>query len=215
MPKTLTKNPEQRPSATDLLAHPFITKAKTRVLLQPLLDKQDQIISRIGRDAALGIEPEEEGDDDDDEDNGEGTVRRSDVKKGKKNRSDSTIEESDCGTVVITDSGSTGYGTTVLVNSDDDDDDDTGTIRKPHKSKLAGSGNYVPPFLDHIKKQQAEPPITPGNPKYAHLSLDQLKKMVEEIDLQKEKEIATIRDKYATNKRSLMAAIDERNKQKS
>lgn len=39
--------------------------------------------------------------------------------------------------------------------------------------------------------------------------------MVEDIDLQKDKEISTIREKYATNKRSLMAAIDERNKQKA
>jgi hypothetical protein len=38
--------------------------------------------------------------------------------------------------------------------------------------------------------------------------------MVEEIDIQKEKEIATIREKYATHKRSLMNAIDERSKQK-
>lgn len=37
------------------------------------------------------------------------------------------------------------------------------------KSK-GGSGAYVPPFLDHIKKQQGgedkqQAPITPGNPK--------------------------------------------------
>jgi len=117
---------------------------------------------------------------------------------------------------VITDSDS-GYGTTVLVNNSDDDEEDTGTIKKGSKSRSTGSGAYVPPFLDHIKKQaeDRQAPITPGNPKYAHLSLEQLKKMVEDIDLQKEKEISQIREKYATNKRSLMAAIDERNKQKS
>jgi len=218
--KTLTKSPDQRPTATELLEHPFITRAKTRVLLQPLLDQQDQIISRIGRDAALGIEPDDDADEEDDDDN-EGTVRRNDVKKAKKRPSSTGTsggnnDDNDCGTVVITDTGSTGYGTTVLINSDDEDD--TGTIRKSNKSRPPGSGAYVPPFLDHIKKQQAEDkqaPITPGNPKYAHLSLDQLKKMVEEIDIQREKEISTIKDKYATNKRSLMAAIDERNKQKS
>lgn len=215
--KTLTKSPDQRPGATELLEHPFITKAKTRVILQPLLDQQDQIISRIGRDAALGIEPEDEGDDEEDEDGGDGTVRRNDVKKAKKRSSgsDGSDNENECGTVVITDSES-GYGTTVLINSDDED---TGTIRKSGRSK--GSGAYVPPFLDHIKKQQGaeennkQSTITPGNPKYAHLSLDQLKKMVEEIDVQKEKEISTIRDKYATSKRSLMAAIEERNKSKA
>jgi len=215
--KALTKSPEQRPSATDLLEHPFITKAKTRVLLQPLLDQQDKIINAIGRDAALGNEPEEDDDDDDDETGG--TVKRNDIKKSTRRSSGSESEE--MGTVVITDSESTGYGTTVLINSDDDDED-TGTIKKSSKSKIGNSSQgYVPPFLDHInKKQQAggedkPAPINPGNPKYAHLTLEQLKKMVEEIDLQKEKEIIQIREKYATNKRSLMAAIDERNKQKS
>jgi len=222
--KTLTKSPDQRPNAPELLEHPFITKAKTRVILQPLLDQQDQIISRIGRDAALGIEPEDEDGDDEDEDGGEGTVRRNDVKKPKRRaNSDGSDGDNECGTVVITDSEPNGYGTTVLINSDDED---TGTIRK--SGKKGGSGAYVPPFLDHIKKHQGggggggggedsnkQTPITPGNPKYAHLSLDQLKKMVEDIDLQKDKEITVIRDKYATNKRSLMAAIDERNKQKA
>lgn len=211
--KTLTKSPDLRPNATELLQHPFITKAKTRVLLQPLLDQQDQIIARIGRDAALGIEPEDDDDvDDDGDDDDAGTVKRNDKRVKKRTSSNGSDGEQEMGTVVITDSDS-GYGTTVLINSDDED---TGTIRKGGKSK-AGSGAYVPPFLDHIKKQQAEAsaPITPGNPKYAHLSLDQLKKMVEEIDVLKEKEIGQIKDKYATNKRSLMLAIDERNKQKS
>lgn len=210
--KMLTKSPDQRPSAQELLEHPFITKAKSRAILQPLIDQQEQIISRIGREAALGIEEQEDDGDDDDDDSDAGTVRRNDTtKKGRKQADSDDDSDQDCGTVVIT--GSDGYGTTVLVNSDDD----TGTIKKS-KSKSKGNSTYVPPFLDHIKKNQApeekQPPKIPGNPKYAHLSLDQLKKMVEEIDVQKEKEIATIREKYATHKRSLMNAIDERSKQK-
>lgn len=66
--KTLTKSPDQRPSSTELLEHPFITRAKSRVILQPLLDQQDQIISRVGRDAALGIEQEDEEEEEDEED---------------------------------------------------------------------------------------------------------------------------------------------------
>jgi len=222
--KMLTKSPDQRPSASELLEHPFIQKAKSRAILQPLIDQQDQIISRIGREAALGIEEKEDEDDDDDDDNSSdaGTVRRNDTKKKKPVDSDEDSDQ-DCGTVVITgsdtDSTLSGgyYGTTVLVNSDDD----TGTIKKS-KTKTKDS-TYVPPFLDHIKKHQPaatgnsdekQPPKLAGNPKYAHLTLEQLKKMVEEIDVQKEKEIATIREKYATHKRSLMNAIDERSKQK-
>eukprot|EP00026_Physarum_polycephalum_P005843 Phypoly_transcript_05882.p1 GENE.Phypoly_transcript_05882~~Phypoly_transcript_05882.p1 ORF type:complete len:470 (+),score=85.35 Phypoly_transcript_05882:171-1580(+) len=213
--KMLTKSPDQRPTAHELLEHPFIQKAKSRAILQPLIDQQEQIISRIGREAALGIEEQEDdGDDDDDDGSDSGTVRRNDTsKKGRRHAGSDDDSDQDCGTVVITDSDSTGYGTTVLVNSDDD----TGTIKKS-KSKSKGNSTYVPPFLDHIKKNQPpeekQPPKLQGNPKYAHLNLDQLKKMVEEIDIQKEKEIATIREKYATHKRSLMNAIDERSKQK-
>lgn len=211
--KMLTKAPDQRPSAQELLDHPFILGAKSRTILQPMIDQQEQIISRIGRDAALGIEEQDdEGDDDDDSD--AGTVRRNDVKKNR-NRGSDDEEEQDFGTVVITDSDS-GYGTTVITR-DDYDDDDTGTIKKSKTIKKKGN-TYVPPFMDHIKKQQTpeekQQPKLQGNPKYSSLSLDQLKKMVEEIDIQKEKEIAVIRDKYATHKRSLMTAIDERSKQK-
>lgn len=45
------------------------------------------------------------------------------------------------------------------------------------------------------------------------MTLEQLKKMVEELDIQKEKEIAAIREKYATNKRNIMTAIDDRKAQ--
>jgi serine/threonine protein kinase len=214
--KALTKSPDQRPTATELLEHPFIKNAKTRVLLQPLLDQQDQIINRIGRDAALGIEPDDDDDDDNDnDDDAGGTVKRNDVKRRPRAGSNESDGGDDmCGTVVITDTDSTGYGTTIITSDELDDDDNTGTIKS---TKSKGSGSYVPPFLDHIKKSLREekpPPITPGNPKYANLSLEQLKKMVEDIDIQKEKEIMAIKEKYATNKRSLMAAIEERNKQK-
>jgi serine/threonine protein kinase len=215
--KTLTKLPDQRPTATELLEHPFIKNAKTRVLLQPMLDQQDQIINRIGREAALGIEPDDDDDDNDDNDDDAGTVKRNDVKKSRPRAGSNGSDGDDgCGTVVITDTDSMGYGTTVITSDHDfnDDDDNTGTIKS---TKSKGTGSYVPPFLDHIKKSlrdEKPPPITPGNPKYANLSLEQLKKMVEDIDIQKEKEIMAIKEKYATNKRSLMAAIEERNKQK-
>lgn len=44
------------------------------------------------------------------------------------------------------------------------------------------------------------------------MTLDQLKKMVEELDLQREKEIENVREKYSANKRSILAAIEDRNK---
>jgi len=214
--KCLTKNPDQRPSATDLLLHPFIQKAKLRALLQPLLDQQDQIISRIGRDSALGVEHKEEDSDEeeDDEDSAAQTVKRGEIKSKGANFAD------DNGTVVISDEKNS-YGT-IIVTSDDEDDDGSSTVKK---GKSTPNAKYIPQFMDHLKADSnnnnnnpvivdSKPPkianFPPGNPKYENLTLDQLKKMVEDLDIQKEKEIAAVREKYATNKKNIMTAIEER-----
>jgi len=223
--KCLTKNPDQRPSAHDLLVHPFIQKSKLRALLQPLLDQQDQIISRIGRDSALGVEHKEEDSDEEDEEGEESamTVKRGEIK------SHSTDYSEDNGTIVISDDKNN-YGTVVVASDDDDDDlDGSATVKKGKGS----NSKYVPQFMDQFKQlssqqpnsaatpsqqqqqQQDSKPIKmanfpPGNPKYESLTLEQLKKMVEDLDIQKEREIAAVRDKYATNKRNIMTAIEER-----
>eukprot|EP01111_Echinosteliopsis_oligospora_P013831 TRINITY_DN5063_c0_g1_i1.p1 TRINITY_DN5063_c0_g1~~TRINITY_DN5063_c0_g1_i1.p1 ORF type:complete len:474 (+),score=105.95 TRINITY_DN5063_c0_g1_i1:316-1737(+) len=220
--KTLTKSPDQRLSAEALLSHPFITTAKKISILQNLIDQQEQIISKIGRDAALGIDTKEEDSEEEEEDDDQsGTTKRSKTK---------TISADDCsGTMVV--STLTDYGTTVF-NKVDMENGSTDTMKRPSNKN---DDTYVPPFLDHIKKQQqaagtikrngtisrrtgstlrgmdlTRPPPPASNPKYAHLSLDQLKKMVEDIDQQKHTEISAIKEKYATNRRNIKAAIDER-----
>jgi serine/threonine protein kinase len=208
--KCLTKNPDHRPSAKDMLDHPFIQKAKSRTILQPLVDQQEQVISRIGRDAALGVEPkddEEDSEEEDDDSEGAGTVRKGAISRVTAESDD----EVDSGTMVITDSDKNNYGTVVVSRSGDDDDDDGSSTMK--KSSGIKADKYVPPFLDHIKKQQ-QPSTPAGNPKFANMTLEQLKKMVEELEAQKEKELEGIREKYNTNKRSIIAAIDERKAQK-
>jgi len=213
--KCLIKNPDQRPGAKDLLEHPFIQNAKSRTILQALLDQQEQVISRIGRDAALGVENKDDEDDSDEDDDSEGagtTVLR----KGPRVAAGSD-DEIDSGTVVITDEDRNAYGTVVVSRSSGDDDDDDGSATMKRSSKGGGDDKYVPPFLDHFKKQQqqqSQAAIPTGNPKFAHLTLEQLKKMVEDLDVQKEKEIENVREKFTTNKRSIIAAIDERKTQK-
>jgi serine/threonine protein kinase len=191
--KCLTKNPDQRPTAKEMLEHAFIQKAKSRTILQPLIDQQDQVISRIGRDAALGVDVKDDEDDsdDDDDDSESGTVRKGSISRHAAEGSDDELGDS--GTMVITDEDRAAYGTMVV------SDDGTGTVKK------SGSKTYVPPFLDHIKKQQqpqhTQASAPAGNPKFASMSLEQLKKMVDELDSQREKELAHIREKYSTNKK--------------
>jgi len=206
----LIKNPDQRPGAKELLEHPFIQKAKSRAILQVLLDQQEQVISRIGRDAALGVENKDDEDDSDEDDDSEGAGTM--VRKGVRVAAGSD-DEIDSGTVVITDEDRNAYGTVVVSRSSGEDDDD-GSATMKRSSGKSSDDKYVPPFLDHIKKQQPQQPqaaaVPTGNPKFANLSIDQLKKMVEDIDLQKEKEIEAVREKFATNKKSIIAAIEER-----
>jgi len=205
--KCLIKNPDQRPSSKELLEHAFIVGAKSRALLQPLLDHQEQIISRVGRDAALGIdakEEDEDSDDDDEDSENTGTVRRG----GTAARGSDEEDTRDSGTVVISSGnrGSANFGTMVV---NDEDDDGSSTMKRVSSQK-----KYVPPFMDHIRKQQQQqsksPSVPAGNPKFANCSLEELKKMVEDLDLQREKEIENIRERYNINKRSILAAIDER-----
>jgi len=53
--KCLSKNPEQRPSASDIIKHAYITKAKTSSILLPLVDEADEIVKKIGREEAMGL----------------------------------------------------------------------------------------------------------------------------------------------------------------
>lgn len=124
--KCLTKNPEQRPHASELLKHGFVTKAKATSILLPLIHEATELINKLGREEAMGLtgsDSEEEGG----EDSGSGTVVR-----GKK--VDTSTENS--GTMVM--SGDDGGSGTMKV----------GTAKT--------SDDYVPPFLAHLKKGEGE-----------------------------------------------------------
>lgn len=182
--KCLTKNPEQRPTAADLLKHNFVANAKGVDVLKPLIKEAMDLIAQLGREEAMGMN-------DSDEEAEDGTTRSPAV-----------------GATVVrgTKTGDTDGYSTVVVSIDDSGSDTSGTIRVTSTMK---ENNYVPQWMSHIKKDETLPS---ANPKYVKMSVEDLKKKLSELDSGLEKEIETIRSKYAKQKKDLEAIIQKRKK---
>ncbi|EFA81608.1 protein serine/threonine kinase [Heterostelium album PN500] len=201
----LTRKPEQRPTAVDLLKHPFITRAKSHSLLIPLIDEQDQIIGEKGREAALGLDTkeddEEEEEEEDDEESGgsdQGTMRPA---RRNNHNDDDEEEQYDSGTMVITENNN--YDT-MVVNNDDDNNDISATMKMNSSKKP-----FVPAYMSQFAKQENNS-NSGTNSKYSGLSLEDLQKKLEEIELDKDQKIKEIMEKYNIAKQSLSSVIDEK-----
>ncbi|EGG22468.1 protein serine/threonine kinase [Cavenderia fasciculata] len=204
--KCLTRKPEQRPSADELLKHPFITRARGHNLLVPLIDEQDIIIGEKGREAALGLESREEESDsetDSDASGGDmGTVRPLKPRSMARDDEDDEEEEYDSGTMVITDNNQ--YDTMVVNNNNDDGD--TGTMRPTNNNNNNHKKPFVPAYMDQFQKKDN----TSNNNKFEHLTLDELVKKLDEIEKEKDQQIATIMEKYNITKQSLSSVLEEK-----
>lgn len=179
----LTKNPEQRPAATELLKHPFISKAKTTAVLTAVIEEANQIIAKIGREEAMGMveQSDSEGEEDDGEGDGTGTVVRGQ------------------GTTVKNFDSSSGYDTMVV-------SEDQGTMKVQTQKD-----NYVPPFMQQFKKEGEEQKPAQSS-KYQKYSTDDLKKMSNELTAKMDKEIELIKTRYAKQRKELEAAIIKKKK---
>ncbi|GAM24111.1 hypothetical protein SAMD00019534_072860 [Acytostelium subglobosum LB1] len=194
--KCLTRKPELRPTAVDLLKHPFITKAKSHSLLVPLIDEQEQIIGQKGREAALGLDKQDDEEDSDEEDSDSeqdsGTIRPNRPSAAHAIKEDDGF---DSGTMVITDNRN--YDTMVVNN-----DDASSTMRMNNgKNKT-----YVPAYMDQFKKDNQ----SSSSNKYSTLSLEELQNKLEEIEKEKEQKISAIMGKYTITKESLKLVLDEK-----
>jgi len=95
--KCLSKNPEQRPSASDIIKHAFITKAKTSAVVYPLIEEATEIIKKLGREEAMGLVNQS-----DSEDEGAGNSGTSKKKEGDDGFSTIVVaEEQQSGTMKV------------------------------------------------------------------------------------------------------------------
>jgi len=198
--KCLTKNPEQRPSASELQKHPFITKAKTSAILLNMIQEATEIINRIGREEAMGMVGNSDSEDEEEEASDNGTI----VRQAKKPANDENFS-----TMVVS------------------EEENSGTMRVGTAKK---DDSYVPPFLAQFKQAQQPPPSpTPGdklqrsnsqtqveepkrNPKLAKLSSEELKKKLNELENKMDKDIEVIKIKYAKQKKEIESTIQKKKK---
>jgi len=136
--RCLTKNPDDRPSAKQLLEHKFIQNAKPHTILTDIIDESLRIVKDVGREGNQNDSDEDSGgdgsgDDPQVENNGSGTV----VKNA--GNSSATAKSVNTGTT---------EGTMVVSNDNGSDSD---TIKQQKKQQI---DNYQPVYMDHIKKSK-------------------------------------------------------------
>jgi len=199
--KCLTKNADQRPTAEELLKHPFIQKAKKPDVLVPFIEDAEAIIARIGREEAIGLNDEDE---ESEEDSGESEPTGT-------TKSSSSTNSANSGTSKINKpkketESSEGFGTMVK-----NDEEESGTMKVGKKKPQR---DYVPQFLQQYKKEDgannndiAKKNDVQPNPKWANLTPDELKKRLKDMETSMDKEIEAIKSKYASQKKDIETLI--------
>eukprot|EP01104_Vermistella_antarctica_P013619 TRINITY_DN4153_c0_g1_i1.p1 TRINITY_DN4153_c0_g1~~TRINITY_DN4153_c0_g1_i1.p1 ORF type:complete len:448 (-),score=126.98 TRINITY_DN4153_c0_g1_i1:8-1351(-) len=194
--RCLTKNPDSRPTANDLLQHPFIRNAcATLKPLQELIAESEKcIIAAGGREIALGILDSDDEDEDSDEDSEEEESDLNSARRRYYSSGEESGDESDDGE---------GYGTMVTKGSDSEGESEDaavpgGTMKKNNES----FESYRPAFLDHMKKTKTGKDLS-------KFSATELKEMVAELEGQMEAEIDAIRAKYEAQKRPISDVLNE------
>eukprot|EP01094_Clydonella_sp_ATCC50884_P024270 TRINITY_DN603_c0_g1_i1.p2 TRINITY_DN603_c0_g1~~TRINITY_DN603_c0_g1_i1.p2 ORF type:complete len:450 (-),score=177.57 TRINITY_DN603_c0_g1_i1:190-1539(-) len=189
----LVKDPEQRPTAAELLEHPFIKNAPPpESLIKLVEDTMAEIERKGGRDAALN------GDEEDEEEEG-GTSSTASKLKGYRSSGSEGSEEDSFG-YGTTNFGSS--GTSNFTGGDDEEDEKTDDAQ--------------PAFMAHMRKQDddaaaaakssaaaaqrtAPPPdaAEPANNPLAKFSTDDLKRIKKELEAEKQRKIGEIKEKFA------------------
>lgn len=198
--RCLVKNPDDRPSAQELLSHPYVTKSKPASVLIPLIQEADRIIAEVGREKALGLE-----DDSDDESDLMGTSAQ---RRGESGPDSRVPEDSDGFSTMVVSEGPSNPGTMVFGGADSGTMVNSGTMVGPPS---ADNGD-TPYFMQHMGISagagagagQVEPKL---HPQYAKFSKEQLAQMVQENETRMNRELDSIREKFALQKQQIEGAM--------
>eukprot|EP00013_Stygamoeba_regulata_P007130 CAMPEP_0177642678 /NCGR_PEP_ID=MMETSP0447-20121125/7728_1 /TAXON_ID=0 /ORGANISM="Stygamoeba regulata, Strain BSH-02190019" /LENGTH=439 /DNA_ID=CAMNT_0019144879 /DNA_START=147 /DNA_END=1466 /DNA_ORIENTATION=+ len=194
--RCLIKNPNDRPSATELLSDPFIKNAPEPSVLRPLIRQTDIFIQEAGsREAALGYSSsDEDGSDLSSSDSESGSL----VLKRPTYRSSSGSDYSD--------EGSGSYGTLVHHHEDGATSDST-QAASPSEGSSAHSrshhqqtGSGRPAFLEGLLQNNQL------KEKFSSMSTKELEEKLEEQKKELEAEIEAIHAKYAALKQQYVVS---------
>lgn len=182
----LVKDPEARPSASDLLEHPFIKNATSKEVLVKLVAETMAAIEEAGgRAQALGMDS----DDDEDDSDTRGKASKSKKLAGYRSSGDEDDDDDDSFSYGTTNFGS--GGTSNFRGGGDDSDDEQ------------------PAYMAHMRrndpkeeeKEEAKVPSpaedAPANNPLAKFSTEDLKRIKNELEAEKQRKIAEIKSKFA------------------
>lgn len=196
--KCLTKKPDDRPSASELLKHPFITKARTATELVPLIDEYLEIIERRGRNFGDNDDPE----------------KAAAIAKVKDEAETATVYSP--ARVKATDGETETNATGTMEHKPSPPAPPSGmsTVKHTESSsgsvrQKAGGDNYSPPFMALLKKADASK--APSDLKdFGAYSVGELKSLLATIETQMHKEMEDIRSKYAKRKQPIISVLTEK-----
>lgn len=199
----LIKDSNQRPSAKDLLKHPFIKKAKSTKILSEVIDKLNSKFSEAGGRAQYFS-----------------LLRQKEREEEERNSSDDDETDSDSDSYDDSDSDSdSDYGTMVQhrkrgsdsdddsddSDSDSDDSDYAGTMVRHNTGTMMVKPSSA---TTHAKNAAVQPAVD-----YGKLSLSELKQQLNTLQEEYEVELQKVKASYESRRSMIQEALELKSKQ--